>query len=129
MTDLGQIVFHKKRVDESTRGNPTVGTGPSSDSGLKIRIRMVNSKSWFTFNKDGRLSAGLNTLVRPHRAIAENRSLLPLRFRLADDILNELVTICDRFESLSSQLFEQMQEGEELDGAIRENLKLLGYGE
>ncbi len=35
----------------------------------------------------------------------------------------------DKMSALSATLFEQMQEGEKLDGAIRENLKLLGYEE
>lgn len=35
----------------------------------------------------------------------------------------------EKMSELSATLFEQMQEGEKLDGAIRENLKLLGYEE
>jgi len=33
----------------------------------------------------------------------------------------------EKMESLSAKLFEQMKEGEQLDSAIRENLKVLGY--
>ena len=33
----------------------------------------------------------------------------------------------EKMETLSKQLFEQMEEGQQLDRAIRENLKMLGY--
>jgi len=35
----------------------------------------------------------------------------------------------EKMAELSSQLYEQMAEGEKLDAAIRKNLEGLGYGE
>lgn len=51
----------------------------------------------------------------------------PFRFQLTDEEVQQLVTSCDRFRGRSFRHFEQMQESEKLDGAIHENLKLLGF--
>ena len=62
--------------------------------------------------------------------IAKNDYVLtPGRYVGMADVIDDGVPYEEKMESLSKQLYAQMEEGEKLDVAIRENLKMLGYGE
>jgi len=55
--------------------------------------------------------------------------LTPGRYVGMAEVEDDGIPFEEKMEGLSQQLFEQMKEGEELDNTIRENLKILGYGE
>jgi type I restriction enzyme M protein len=62
--------------------------------------------------------------------IAKNDYVLtPGRYVGMAEVEDDGVPFEEKMEGLSQQLFQQMNEGEKLDEAIKENLKLLGYGE
>ena len=55
--------------------------------------------------------------------------LTPGRYVGAADIEDDGIPFEEKMAELSATLYEQMREGEELDGVIRRNLEALGYGE
>lgn len=55
--------------------------------------------------------------------------LTPGRYVGAEEVEDDGVAFEEKMAELSATLYEQMQEGVELDAMIRENLKGLGYGE
>ena len=62
------------------------------------------------------------------KEIAKNDYVLtPGRYVGMADVVDDGVPFEEKMESLSKELFQQMEEGEKLDVAIRENLKMLGY--
>jgi type I restriction enzyme M protein len=62
------------------------------------------------------------------KQIAKNDYVLtPGRYVGMAEVEDDGVPFEEKMESLSAKLFEQMKEGEQLDSAIRENLKVLGY--
>lgn len=62
------------------------------------------------------------------KEIAKNDYVLtPGRYVGMAEVEDDGIPFEEKMSELSTTLFEQMQEGEQLDGAIRENLKLLGY--
>ncbi len=60
---------------------------------------------------------------------AHGHVLTPGRYVGAEEIEDDGVPFAEKMAQLSAELYEQMTEAEELDGAIRRNLEVLGYGE
>jgi len=64
------------------------------------------------------------------KEIAKNDYVLtPGRYVGMAEVEDDGVPFEEKMEALSKQLYTQMEEGEKLDQAIKENLKMLGYGE
>ncbi len=60
---------------------------------------------------------------------AHSHVLTPGRYVGAEEIEDDGVPFEEKMSELSAELYEQMGEAQELDGAIRRNLEGLGYGE
>jgi len=60
---------------------------------------------------------------------AHGHVLTPGRYVGAEEIEDDGVPFEEKMAELSAELYEQMNEAEELDSAIRQNLEVLGYGE
>ena len=60
---------------------------------------------------------------------AHGHVLTPGRYVGAEDVEDDGVPFEEKMAELSSQLYQQMAEAQELDAAIRKNLEALGYGE
>lgn len=59
---------------------------------------------------------------------AHGHVLTPGRYVGAEEIEDDGVPFEEKMAELSAELYEQMNEAEELDAAIRRNLEVLGYG-
>jgi len=60
---------------------------------------------------------------------AHGHVLTPGRYVGAEEIEDDGVPFEEKMAELSAELYEQMNEAEELDTAIRQNLEVIGYGE
>ena len=60
---------------------------------------------------------------------AHGHVLTPGRYVGAEEIEDDGIPFEEKMAELSAELYEQMNEAEERDAAIRQNLEVLGYGE
>lgn len=75
-------------------------------------------------NKSGFCKAATLNEIESHGHI-----LTPGRYVGAEEVEDDGIPFEEKMAELSAALYEQMNEGKELDAAIRQNLEALGYGE
>ncbi len=73
--------------------------------------------------------AGYSKAASLNEVKANDYMLTPGRYVSAAEIEDDGVPFEDKMRELSQTLYGQMKEAEALDEAIRQNLKVLGYGE
>jgi type I restriction enzyme M protein len=85
--------------------------------------------AWRGEEKDGDYQdiAGFCKSARLKEIAKNDYVLTPGRYVGMAEVEDDGIPFEEKMSELSARLFEQMQEGEKLDGAIRENLELLGY--
>ncbi|MGD9637746.1 MAG: type I restriction-modification system subunit M [Alphaproteobacteria bacterium] len=60
---------------------------------------------------------------------AQDYVLTPGRYVGAEEIEDDGIPFADKMKDLSTKLYEQMKQGQELDNIIKKNLSYLGFGE
>jgi len=94
--------------------------------GEKVSPSPLAGEGWGEGYKD---VAGFCKTATLKEIQAHGHVLTPGRYVGAEETEDDGVPFEEKMAELSAQLYEQMAEAEELDAAIRKNLKRLGYGE
>ncbi|RUA34270.1 MAG: DNA methyltransferase [Bacteroidetes bacterium] len=131
--EIGTMIdrVHKELTEEDIQKiADTYHTWRSTPEAIKNRHSNPDRHSEFTKESLGYEDIPGYCKSATLKEIAKNDYVLtPGRYVGMADVVDDGVPFEEKMESLSKQLFQQMEEGEKLDVAIRENLKMLGYHE